>query len=834
MDIADTCDRRRFLIRRWSVLLFTLAMVALHAGSPARAAMLGLPLVTAGLAVQWFRQPVLERWLASGRLIIADTFIVTLAFLGARLSTPALVAYGGIVLLGVRVGDRRRFAPAGVALVVIVAAVAAAGLATGFSLTASDALYLPLLGAAAMHFGDLGQRIVTGAASERVRPRPDSNEWWALLQISETIGSGLELGQVMRTIVHRVGELVTTDSCSILLAEGTDRTGFVVASMGHPEVDMLQLDLDNYPEIRAALTTRETVVIDDVEDSVLIAPARAVLRSKGYCSLLVLPLNFRDDVLGALVIRSRRAFTPAEVSFCKVVAGASATALKNALLYQDVRAEVARHRETGETLRRVLDCTPDLIAATDLDGKVVEFNRGAEILTGLHVDRARDRNLREILGGTLEIPALGASGTEPQDVAFHGAQGEAVELGLISAPLSDADGKQVGRVWIGRDVTKLRRVEKRLVQAERLSSLGEIVAGVAHELNNPLSGVVGYAELLRMRSQDPEQLRDLDRIVDSSLRCQKIVYNLLSFARKHPPEKKYQSLNTCVEKVLDLKSYHLRSSKIEAVLELDPDLPRTSFDFQQLEQVILNLLNNAEHAITSIRRPGRIVLRTGVAGESVYVEVEDDGPGVPAAVRDRIFNPFFTTKGIGDGTGLGLSVSYGLVQEHGGAIELVQETEAGARFRVSLPLVEGEPERDEQPWPARDDVKPLAGRHVLVAEDEPMVLELFGQLLGEEGATVDLARDGREAWEKLSSRDYDLIVADLRMPNLDGRQLYELAAEERPEMIRRFVFATGDLMREDAVEFLSALPNRILCKPLELETVRRVLGQAIEANAPKG
>jgi CheY-like chemotaxis protein len=354
---------------------------------------------------------------------------------------------------------------------------------------------------------------------------------------------------------------------------------------------------------------------------------------------------------------------------------------------------------------------------------------------------------------------------------------------------------------------------------------------VAHELNNPLSGVVGYAELLRGGATDPGQIQDLQRIVESAMRCQKIVFNLLSFARKHPPEKKYQSLNDCVTRVLDLKSYHLQSSKIDTVLELEPDLPETCFDLHQMDQVILNLLNNAGQAIGAVNRSGRIVLRTGSENDSVFIEVEDDGPGVPEAVRDRVFDPFFTTKALGQGTGLGLSVSYGIVQEHGGRIELRPRKagQAGACFRIWLPVVQGERPEESAPsvTPAGSSV--LSGKRILVAEDEPVVLEVFSRLLTEEGARVTMAQDGEEAWQRLEREEYDLVIVDLRMPNLSGQELYERVSEERPELLRRFVFATGDLMRSDTMSFLEGLPNRILTKPLEQETVRRVLSQALAA-----
>src|SRR5262245_20790740 len=518
--------------------------------------------------------------------------------------------------------------------------------------------------------------------------------------------------------------------------------------------------------------------------------------------------------------------------FCRFAAAASANALKNALLYRDVTGEAARHRTTGEKLRRVLDGTPDVIVATDAEGRITEFNRAAEDLTGCFASEVVGKPLAGVLP---QAASHGDAGRKGLELILRRPDEREVEIHLVTAPLLDDAGSPTGHVYLGRDVTDLRRAEKSLAQAERLSSLGEVVAGVAHELNNPLSAVLGYAQLLSGAEAERGDLdRDLTRIVESARRCQKIVHNLLSFARKHPAEKKLHDLNACVRKVLELKAYQLRAAKIETVLSLSEPLPQALFDFHQIEQVLVNLVNNAEQAIASTGRPGRLVLRTFADQGEVGFELEDDGPGIPPSLRHRVFDPFFTTQDAGHGTGLGLSVSYGIVQEHGGRIELRPDRPGrGATFAVLL-------RRSVAPFGASAAeeagvslaAQPLSGRRVLVAEDEPLVLDLFSRLLEEDGASVTLARDGEEAWTKILENDFDLVVADLRMPNLDGRALYERVAEEKPSMVRRFVFATGDLVRRESLEFLEGLPNRILAKPLDVDNVRRVLVQAVAASRP--
>ena len=702
--------------------------------------------------------------------------------------------------------------------------------------TVQHLMVLPLFYATALYFGYQVLQIrerqvqVQGVMKER-------HELKLILSILESITSSLDFHTVMFKIASRIAEVVSAIRCSILLVEkedGQDRA-FVVAANDDQKLKMLPVDLIKYPEVVAAIQQKKPVIIEDVETNDLVKPHLEELLRLNFRSLLVLPIVYQETVIGTLFLRAsrKRSFTQDELKFCRVVAHAAASAIKNSMLYRQLEEHATELEQTGDRIRVLFDNSPDLILQLEPEGLVREANRTVERLSGMPRSEILSRPVGRILRGLPPLDALQSRTREsaspahyPATLAPGGTPGR--DLVVTVAPLSEPPGSLL---LIGRDVTEQNQATALLQQSEKLSSIGEIVAGVAHELNNPLSGVLGFSQLLIQKDVEGKFRHDIERIVDCAGHCQKIVQNLLSFARPGNPERKPVGLNGILEKTLDLLEPSLHADNIEVEKEITPNLPYVLADFHQMQQVLTNLINNALQAMSTERGSGKLRLRTRTKEDGrVAVEVGDNGPGIPPDILPRIFDPFFSTKKQGGGTGLGLSVSFGIVRDHGGEIQVRSHVGIGTTFSILLPAYKAQSDSAEKELPGSASV--AEGKEILVVDDEEMIVELYLQLLQALGHSIDTASTGVEALRKIQGRDYDLVITDIKMPKMSGIQLYEKTLEIKPEMKRRFIFITGDMNSLTSQQFSTVTDNPCLLKPVSLDKIETTISQLLGQSKP--
>jgi two-component system NtrC family sensor kinase len=407
----------------------------------------------------------------------------------------------------------------------------------------------------------------------------------------------------------------------------------------------------------------------------------------------------------------------------------------------------------------------------------------------------------------------------------------ATQRALYFGMASDVS-KAIERLDAQRGQTRL--VQERLLQSEKMSSVGQLVSGVAHELNNPLTGIMGFAQLLLLRELDETERRHIETIYSEAERASKIVSNLLTFARRRKAQKEPANLNTLIERVLELRNYDLRVRNIEIDLDLDPSLPETMLDTNQIQQVLLNIIINAEQAM---RAPasgdgaeGRLRISTRTHRGAIVASFADTGPGMSAEMLRRVFDPFFTTKDAGEGTGLGLTISYGIIEDHGGRIWAESDGAKGTTFYIELPMLvgAGAPQAPEAPR-AASTTRSETGRRVLVVDDEESIKELLTNVLEMDRHQVVLASNGREALDLVAREAFDLIISDIKMPVMGGAEMYQRLRDEHNPLASRLIFVTGDTVAAETRAFLQGVEAPVLSKPFRLrdvrETVQAVLGR---------
>jgi two-component system NtrC family sensor kinase len=504
-------------------------------------------------------------------------------------------------------------------------------------------------------------------------------------------------------------------------------------------------------------------------------------------------------------------------------------------------------RDEKERFRALIEHAPDLIVVVTAGGIVRYASPAAQAVLGVPSDALLGHSLLE--------------DTHPEDQvklakalrAVVGHPGEVVER--TEFRMRHADGtwrwleatgtNQIGNTAVNgivinaRDVSEAKDAEaeisrqrENLHQREKLAAMGSLLAGVAHELNNPLSIVVGRATMLQEEAADEATRSVADKIRAAAERCARIVRTFLSMARQRKPELSVLSINTVLNDCVEMLSYGLRTAGITVEKQLAVDLPSISGNADQLHQVFLNLIVNAQQAMETQPLPRRLRIVSDQHEGRIRVRIADNGPGIAPAIRSRIFDPYFTTKPAGSGTGVGLAVSLGIVESHNGALTVDCPPEGGAVFQVSLPIEVSE----EQPQPEEASLPEAAkakGPRLLIVDDEPEVGALLADILRRDAAGIEVAASGQEALKLMARREYDAVLTDLRMPEMDGPELYRQIEQRWPQRARLVIFITGDALSPTVQTFLAGTGQPYLEKPFVPAEVRKVVQEIISARALK-
>ncbi len=494
---------------------------------------------------------------------------------------------------------------------------------------------------------------------------------------------------------------------------------------------------------------------------------------------------------------------------------------------------------TEERYRSLFDQASEAIIITTAgDLRILELNQTAQRLLGL----SREEAHQQILTNFCQI---GASDKPPKtadewfswicrqpNLTLVRRNGGSTHSEVDGA-LIDFDGRPAYQFFF-REMTERARLEQQLRQAEKLSALGQMISGVAHELNNPLAVIKGYLELILAHHElQPQTRSDLQKVAHECSRTAKLVRNFLAFAREQPSHRTMVDFNELIDRVAELRRFDVRSAGIELKLELAPKLPKTYADADQAQQILMNLITNAIHATEKQPKPRRVKIKTIHKDELLQIWVEDNGPGVPVDIESKIFEPFFTTKPVGTGTGLGLSIAHSIMTDHHGRIFYQTSSIGGAGFVLEFPLVSvattpsGATTEIIRKPASTEKVEPA---QILVLDDEQTIAELLCEMLSMLGHQPMLALNPNKALELIDQRDFDVILSDFRMPIMNGQEFHQKVAEKKESVARRIIFLTGDIVNDETRAFLQVAGNPHLAKPFQLTDLERIIKETIDKN----
>ena len=481
-----------------------------------------------------------------------------------------------------------------------------------------------------------------------------------------------------------------------------------------------------------------------------------------------------------------------------------------------------------ELTSRIISSTPNPVLVLDNQLIIKLANKTFYQTFGIDRDMAEGMPVADVLPleGLLEsLSRTLANGTRQLNLEFtqQSDNGKIIYVAQILPMLEEE--KEL--LLILRDVTVERNMQQQIYHTRTMTSIGEMASGVAHEINNPLTSVIGFSQLLMQRDVDEKLKEDLKVINDGAQRVASIVKRLLTFARQHKPERGYIDINEIIKVTLNLRKYELDTGSVEVITQYDPELPYTMADAGQIQQVFLNILINAEVAMKSADGRGKLLIKTERKNDVICISFNDNGPGISKDGIDKIFNPFFTTKAVGEGTGLGLSICHGIIAEHNGKIYVKSEKGEGATFFVELPIT-NRSDQVLEPETKSEGPKKVVNARILIVDDEDAVRKYLNRFLNAEGYTVECTNNAYDAFNMIKNNRYGLILLDIKMPGINGIEMYHRLQETSRSLASKVIFITGDVMAPDIKQFISSEKVSCIAKPFDNEQLRNEINNILD------
>jgi two-component system, NtrC family, sensor kinase len=642
------------------------------------------------------------------------------------------------------------------------------------------------------------------------------SELFSLQELSYVLSQSIQLDRIADQVAKYAARFLQADGAIVVLAEGEQLR--VVAATGTLEPLLGEVSEPADSLVGVAIR-RDRIEVAQNADT----PAVRLFASMMVRTAAVAPLRAPGTTIGALAVADRQGgpLSAEDLWLFSTVATNASVVMTNSRLYEMVRRSEAEWETAFNALTEGL-------AVVGPRGNVLRANQALAAIAELPESELVGRNFTEMIAGASDAVAglIGAAyrGERTAPLVVRPESSQKV-LRLTAAPLAEAERGTV--VILIEDATEQRALEAQIIQNDKMASIGQLVSGVAHELNNPLTSIAGLAELLLERPPHPELPREHLRVIyDQAERAGRIVRNLLTFARKGVPEKTAVDLHDVVVRTSLLIMYELQLHGIELESDLSPEPTVVLGDRYELQQVLLNLVTNAVQAVSGLEpgEPRRITLSTRRSNGDAMLSVRDTGPGVPPHLVPYLFTPFFTTKGPGEGTGLGLSLSYGLVKAHGGVLEYEAPPDGGAEFKVTLPLFESETPAAALAEVAKNGRAPR--RRILVVDEDPAVHRLLSALFAPDGHTVEAVRSAEQGLKLARESEFDLIITDAGLPAGPAQLFAGALLDACPGFSSRLVVACSG--EEELPALLAQQPIHRVRKPFNLRDLKTVANDILQ------